>query len=229
LAWLELVALGLTIAFSPPHLGLLFWLMPGPHGLVRASLLVGSWLAISALTIGILAIAIQGSIAPLWILPKASTGMMSALLDGLAAMALVTVAGFALLTRHGNRSQAEGVLQQRLQGLPFPLMLALSCGCQLLSPEDGFLYARALNQLKQAGIQGAERFGAITMLWLISSSLMILPLVLLGAMGAMRTGHFLEPIKRGLVDHGVELGAILSLGLAGYLGWQGWTAMQAMG
>jgi len=203
--------------------------MPGPHGLVRASLLVGSWLAISALTIGILAIAIQGSIAPLWILPKASTGMMSALLDGLAAVALVTVAGFALLTRHGNPSQAEGGLQQRLQGLPFPLMLALSCGCQLLSPEDGFLYARALNQLKQAGIQGAERFGAITMLWLISSSLMILPLVLLGAMGAMRTGHFLEPIKRGLVDHGVELGAILSLGLAGYLGWQGWTAMQAMG
>ncbi len=68
---------------------------------------------------------------------------------------------------------------------PFPLMLALSCGCELLSPEDGLLDARALNQLKQAGIEGAEHFGALTLLWLISSSLMILPLVLFGAMGAM--------------------------------------------
>jgi len=223
------VAVGLTIAFSPPHLVLLFWLMPGPHGLVRASLLVGSWLAISALTIGILAIAVQGSIAPLWILPKASTGMISALLDGLAAVALITVAGFALLKRRGNLLRADGGLQQRLLKLPFPLMLALSCGFQLLSPEDGFLYARALNQLRQAGIQGAERFGAITLLWLISSSLMILPLVLLGAMGALRTGPFLEPIQRRLVDHGPQFGAILSLGLAGYLGWQGWIAMQAIG
>ena len=134
-----------------------------------------------------------------------------------------------LLRRHGNPSQTEGGLQQRLLELPFPLMLALSCGCQLLSPEDGFLYARALNQLRQAGIEGTERFGAIMLLWLISSSLMILPLVLLGAMGAMRTGSFLEPIQRGLVDHGAEFGAILSLGLASYLGWQGWIAMQAMG
>ncbi|MCX5951776.1 MAG: hypothetical protein NT158_11680 [Cyanobacteria bacterium] len=69
-------------------------------------------------------------------------------------------------------------------------MLALSCGCQLLSPEDGLLYARALNQLKQAGIEGAEHFGAITLLWLISSSLMILPLALFGATGAMGTGAF---------------------------------------
>jgi hypothetical protein len=79
----------------------------------------------------------------------------------------------------------RGDCKQRLQELPFHLMLALSCGCELLSPEDGLLDARALNQLKQAGIEGAEHFGAITLLWLISSSLMILPLVLFGATGAM--------------------------------------------
>jgi len=228
-AWLELGALGLTIAISPPHVGLLFWLMPGPHGLVRASLLVASWLATSALTIGVLTMAMQGTMAPLWIFPEASPGMMSALWDGLAAVALVSVAGIALLKRHGKPARAEGGLQQRLQELPFPLMLALSCGCQLLGPEDGLLYARALIQLKQADIEGAEHFGAIIFLWLISSSLMILPLVLYGAMGAMRTGTFFEPFHQGLVHHGAEFGAILSLGLAGYLGWQGWIAWQSMG
>jgi hypothetical protein len=52
---------------------------------------------------------------------------------------------------------------------PFPLKLARSCGCQLLSPEDGLLDARALNQLKQAGIEDAEHCGAITLFWLIFS------------------------------------------------------------
>lgn len=56
------MVLGLTIAFSPPHLGLLFWLMLGPRGVRRASLLVASWLAISALTIGMLAMVVQGSL-----------------------------------------------------------------------------------------------------------------------------------------------------------------------
>jgi hypothetical protein len=94
-------------------------------------------------------------------------------------------------------------------------MLALSCGCQLLSPEDGLLDARALNQLKQAGIEDAEHCGAITLLWLISGSLMILPLVLFGALGAMRAGALFEPFHQGLDHHGAEFGAILNLGLAG--------------
>lgn len=93
--WLKLVALGLTIAFSPPHLGLLFWLMLGPHGLARASLLVGSWLATSAVMIGALAMVVGGTFETLGILPTASTGVLSPLLDGLAAVALLTVAGWA--------------------------------------------------------------------------------------------------------------------------------------
>ena len=73
------MALGLAVAFSPVHLGLLFWLMLGPHGLLPASLLVGSWQATSALTIGLL--------------PTASTEVIAPHGDGLAAVALVTVAG----------------------------------------------------------------------------------------------------------------------------------------
>jgi hypothetical protein len=223
-----LVVLGLTIAFSPPHLGLLFWLMLGPRGVRRASLLVASWLAISALTIGLLAMVVQGSLGRLWILPAASTALITPLVDGLAAGALVTVAGWALVRRHGDPSQREGGFE-RLRQLPLPVLLALSCGWQLLSPEDGLLYARALNQLRQGGMEGAEQLGAIALLWLVSSSLMVLPLVLLVTMGPMQVARLIEPFKQGLDNHGVTLMAILGLSLAAYLGWQGWIGWQAIG
>lgn len=223
-----MVALGLTIAFSPPHLGLLFWLMLGPHGMVRASLLVASWLATSAATIGLLAMVVGGSFDPLWTLPIASTGILSPLLDGLAAVALVTVAGWVLIKRQSDRAQGEDGFRRLLQ-LPLPLLLALSCGWQLLSPEDGLLYARALNQLKQSGIEGIEYSGAVTLLWLISSSLMIVPLGVLLTMGQGKVLRWFEPLRQGLEWHGSELMALLSLSLAGYLGWQSWFSWQAIG
>jgi hypothetical protein len=109
------------------------------------------------------------------------------------------------------------------------VLLALSCGWQLLSPEDGLLYAKALNQLRQGGMEGPERFAAIALLWLVSSSLMVLPLVLLVALGPIKVGRLLEPLKRGLENHGKSIVVILSLSLAGYLGWQGWIGWQAIG
>jgi hypothetical protein len=60
--------------------------------MVRASLLVGSWLAISALMIGVLTMATQGAIAPLWIFPKASPGphyQQSYLPFGMASLPLL--------------------------------------------------------------------------------------------------------------------------------------------
>jgi hypothetical protein len=222
------VVLGLTIAFSPPHLGLLFWLMLSPHGLMRASLLVASWLAISALTIGLVTMVVRGSLGQLWILPAASTGVMTTLIDSLAAVALVTVAGWSLVSSRGNPSQHEGGFQ-RLLRLPLPVLLALSCGWQLLSPEDGLIYAKALNQLRQGGLEGTERFAAVALLWLVSSSLMVLPLVLLVAMGPIQVGRLIEPLRRGLDNHGKTIVAILSLSLASYLGWQGWIGWQAIG
>jgi hypothetical protein len=153
---------------------------------------------------------------------------MSPLIDGLAAVALVTVAGWALITGHGDPSQREGGFERLLQ-LPLPGLLAMSCGWQLLSPEDGLLYAKALNQLRQGGMEGAERFAAITLLWLVSSSLMVLPLVLLVVLEPTQIGRLLEPLKRGLENHGKSIVAIMSLSLAGYLGWQGWIGWQAIG
>jgi hypothetical protein len=190
--------------------------------------LVASWLAISALTIGLLAMVVQGSLGPLGILPAASTSLLSPLVDGLAAVALVTVAGWALMRRHGGHSQREDGFE-RLRQLPLPVLLALSCGWQLLSPEDGLLYARALNQLRHSGMEGAERLVAIALLWLVSGSLMVLPLVLLVTLGPMQVSRLIGPFKRGLENYGVTLMAILSLILAVYLGWQGWIGWQAIG
>lgn len=202
--------------------------MLGPRGVMRASLLVASWLAISALTIGLVTMVVRGSLGQLWILPAASTGVMTTLIDSLAAVALVTVAGWSLVSSRGNPSQHEGGFQ-RLLRLPLPVLLALSCGWQLLSPEDGVLYAKALNQLRQGGLEGTERFAAVALLWLVSSSLMVLPLVLLVAMGPIQVGRLIEPLRRGLDNHGKTIVAILSLSLASYLGWQGWIGWQAIG
>jgi len=201
--------------------------MQGPGGVVRASLLVASWLAISALTIGLVAVVVHGSPGQPWILPGASTAVISPLIDGLAALALVTVAGWALIRGLGNPSEREGGIQRLLQ-LPLPLLLALSCGWQLLSPEDGLLYAKALNQLRQGGLEGIEKLGAIALLWLVSGSLMVLPLLLLVVLGPTRVGRLIEPFSRGLDNHGKSIVAILSLSLAGYLAWQGWIGWQAI-
>ncbi len=88
---------------------------------------------------------------------------------------------------------------------------------------------RPFNQLRQGGIEGTERFAAIALLWLVSSSLMVLPLVLLVALGPTQIGHLLEPLKRGLENHGKSIVAIMSLSLASYLSWQGWIGWQAIG
>ena len=223
-----MVVLGLTIAFSPPHLGLLFWLMLGPRGLMRASLLVVSWLTISGLTIGLVALVVQGSPGQLWIFPAASTGIISPLIDGLAAVALATVAGWALFRALGDPCQREHGLQ-RLLRFPLPLLIAMSCGWQFLSPEDGLLYAKALNQLRQNGSEGAESLVAIALLWLVSSSLMVLPLLLLMALGPVQVGRLIEPFRRELDNHGNSIVAILSFSLAGYLAWQGWIGWHAIG
>jgi hypothetical protein len=202
--------------------------MLGPHGLARASLLVGSWLATSAVMIGALAMVVGGTFETLGILPTASTGVLSPLLDGLAAVALLTVAGWALIQHQDDPAQGEGGLRRLLE-LPLPLLLALSCGWQLLSPEDGLLYARALNQIKQSGIDGIEYLGAIALLWLSSSSLMVVPLVILVAVGRTLVDRWIVPLSRGLEVHGRWLMALLSLSLAGYLGWQSWFSWQAIG
>lgn len=133
-----------------------------------------------------------------------------------------------LIQHQDDPAQGEGGLRRLLE-LPLPLLLALSCGWQLLSPEDGLLYARALNQIKQSGIDGIEYLGAIALLWLSSSSLMVVPLVILVAVGRTLVDRWIVPLSRGLEVHGRWLMALLSLSLAGYLGWQSWFSWQAIG
>lgn len=229
--WLELVVIGLTIAFSPAHLGLLFWLILGPDPQLRSSLLVLSWVTISGLMIALLAVVILGPQQPGWTLPGVWPSVSAPLLDILTAIALITGALIAMagLGVHGggdpgkDQSAPKGPLQ-KLFKLPFPLILALSCGWQILSPEDGLLTIRALNRLGETGMAIDQLMAPLTVLWLISGCLMILPLLLLIVLGSVQIKRVIEPLKTWLNNHAaIALGSV-SLLLAAYLACQSWAS-----
>jgi hypothetical protein len=234
--WLELVAIGVTIAFSPVHLGLLFWLMSGPQPRLRSSLLVLSWMTISGLMIGLCAVAILEPARTGLSLPWAVSAISTPLFDALAAMSLVAVGIAAMLGRGlpssdsslEDHSEPVGQLDRLLE-LPYPLLLALSWGWQLLSPEDGLLDIRIINRLRASGIPTNELIPPLTVLWLISGCLMILPLVFLLALGPAQIGDSIAPFKLWLSNHARIATAIISLGMALYLGWQGWTSWSGLG
>ena len=84
----------------------------------------------------------------------------------------------------------------RFCAMPLPLLLGVSCGLELISPDDLFLFAKAASALLASGLSRLQE-GLFTAVFTLAASLaLLLP--------------FLAVLVGGL-----------SLVLAGYMGWQG--------
>jgi len=218
----ELTGFGLAIGFSPLHLGLLLLLLLGSHPLRRSGWLVLGWLVTSAAMITLLLSVGHGLLLSMEKGTDHRTG-----LDLVAAGGLLALGLNSLLQRR-EEGDAPPPWAQRLDrfcALPLPLLLGLSSVVQVASPDDLFLYAKAAGGVLAAQLNRQQEVIVVTGFSLISSLLLLLPLLALGVLGQERLQPWLVRGKALLMRRGEILMGGISLGLAGYLGWQGFEGL----
>jgi hypothetical protein len=214
--WAELVAYGSGIALSPLHIGLLLLLLLGPHPLRRGGLLVVSWMLTVALMVVLLLTVGHGLLLSM---DKGSSHRTG--LDLLAAGALLAL-GIKELLNGGEEGTPPGWTRQldRFCAMPLPLLLGISCGLELISPDDLFLFAKAASALLASGLSRLQE-GLFTAVFTLAASLALLLPFLAVLVGREQVVPLLERSKQLLFAKGDLLVGGLSLVLAGYMGWQG--------
>jgi hypothetical protein len=213
----ELLGFALAIGFSPLHIGLLLLLLLGSDPLRRGGWLVAAWLITSALELVLLLGVGHGFLLSMERGSNHRTG-----LDLLAAGALVAVGLNELLKREEDGE--EPAWTRRLQGfgrLPLLPLLALSTLIQVASPDDLFLYAKASGSILAAGFRRAPEVLVGGLFALATALLLLVPLGALLLLGRERVLPRLEASRHWLFAHGDPLVGLVSLGLGGYLAWQG--------
>ena len=214
--WAELVAYGSGIALSPLHIGLLLLLLLGPHPLRRGGLLVLTWMLTVALMVVLLLTVGHGLLLSMAKGSSHRTG-----LDLLAAGALLAL-GIKDLLNGGEEGTPPGWTRQldRFCAMPLPLLLGISCGLELISPDDLFLFAKAASALLASGLSRLQE-GLFTAVFTLAASLALLLPLLAVLVGREQVLPLLERSKQLLFAKGDLLVGGLSLVLAGYMGWQG--------
>lgn len=212
----ELAAFGLAVGFSPLHIALLLLLLLGPHPLRRGGWFVAGWLVTTALAVALLLSVGHGLLLTM----EKGSGHRTGL-DLLAAGALLAL-GLRELLEGRERGVDPGWTQrlERFCALPLPLLLGVSAALELASPDDLFLLARTAGSLLEAGLSGLQEALGVLLFSLVSGLLLLLPLGLLAG-GRERMLPLLEGGKRWLFSRGDLMVGLVSLALAGYLGWQG--------
>jgi len=214
--WAELVAYGSGIALSPLHIGLLLLLLLGPHPLRRGGLLLLSWMLTVTLMVVVLLTVGHGLLLSMGQGSSHRTG-----LDLLAAGALLAL-GIKELLNGGEEGTPPGWTRQldRFCAMPLPLLLGISCGLELISPDDLFLFAKAASALLASGLSRLQE-GLFTAVFTLAASLALLLPFLAVLVGREQVLPLLERSKQLLFAKGDLLVGGLSLVLAGYMGWQG--------
>jgi hypothetical protein len=214
--WAELVAYGSGIALSPLHIGLLLLLLLGPHPLRRGGLLLLSWMLTVTLMVVLLLTVGHGLLLSMAQGSSHRTG-----LDLLAAGALLAL-GIKELLNGGEEGTPPSWTRQldRFCAMPLPLLLGISCGLELISPDDLFLFAKAASALLASGLSRLQE-GLFTAVFTLAASLALLLPFLAVLVGREQVLPLLERSKQLLFAKGDLLVGGLSLVLAGYMGWQG--------
>ncbi|MEX1322934.1 MAG: GAP family protein [Synechococcaceae cyanobacterium] len=214
----ELAAFGLAVAFSPLHIAMLLLLLLGPQPLRRGGWFLAGWLLTTALAVTLLLSVGHGLVLTM----EKGSGHRTGL-DLLATGALLAVG-----LRHLLEGQQQGVEPpgwtrrlERFCALPLPLLLAVSAGLELASPDNLFLLAKATGGLLEADLSRAQEVLDASLFCLVSSLLLQLPLLILLLGGRERVLPQLDAGRRWLFSRGDLVVGLVSLALAGYLGWQG--------
>jgi hypothetical protein len=146
------------------------------------------------------------------------------LIAAAGAEGLVRRSGWIKLFRDEGRLDRAVAETRRLAGfggLPLLPLLGLSTLIQVASPDDLFLYAKASGSILAAGFRRAPEVLVGGLFALATSLLLLVPLGAVLLLGRERVLPRLEASRRWLFAHGDPLVGLVSLGLGGYLAWQG--------
>jgi hypothetical protein len=113
----------------------------------------------------------------------------------------------------------------RFCALPLPLLLGISSGLEVISPDDLFLFAKTASALLAAGLNRVQE-AICTAGFTLAASLALLVPFLAVLIGREQVLPLLERAKQLLFLRGDLLVGGLSLVLAGYMGWQGIEGLQ---
>ena len=219
----ELAAYGLAIGFSPLHIGLLLLLLLGPKPVQRGGWFVVGWLATAALAVTLLLTVGHGLLLTM---DKGSSHRTG--LDLLAAGALLGLGLKELLTKEeaGGAPPAWTRKLDQFCAMPLPLLVGISAALEVASPDDLFLFAKTAGSLLAADLGHGQEVLATGVFSLVSASLLLTPLLALVLAGPERVLPLLERGKQWLFAKGDVLVGLVSVALAGYLGWQGIQGLQ---
>jgi len=215
--WAELLAYGSGISLSPLHIGLLFLLLLGPQPLRRGGLLVLTWMV--TITVVLVVLLTVGHSLVLT-MDQGSSHRIGLDLLGAGALRALSIKELVESGQEGNEPPGWTRQLDRFCAMPMPLLLGVSSGLEVISPDDLFLFAKSASALLAAGLSRGQEV-LFTAAFSVFASLALLVPFAAVLIGRQQVLPLLERAKQLLFSRGDLLVAGLSLVLAGYLGWEG--------
>ena len=218
----ELSAIGFAVALSPLDIALVLLLLLGAAPKLRSSLFTLAWFLSVGTTLGLLV-----TVGRRLTLSMEQGGVHQVGLDLFAAGALLALGIRELDPKpEGYEDLQEGWIHklERVGQLPLLVLLPLAPATLLLSPDNLFLLAKGASLVQGGHHDTTTEVLLILFLSLLSSLTLLLP-ILLVLIGRQQVQPLLERGKRLLEERSSLILGGLSLALAAYLGWQGWTGL----
>jgi hypothetical protein len=215
--WAELLAYGTGIGLSPIHIAVLLLLLLGPQPLRRGGWFVAGWVVTTMATSALLVTVGHSLVLDMTQGSNHRTG-----LDLLAGGALIAVGGRELLRSFtdGDTPPAWTESVDRFVNMPLPLLLLLGAVAEVASPDDLVLFAKSAGVVLAAQLPTWQELIGLLAFTIGASLLMLTPLIAV-AIGREKVVPVLERGKEVLFARGELVLAAVSIGIGGYLGWQG--------
>ena len=215
--WAELLAYGTGIGLSPIHIAVLLLLLLGPQPLRRGGWFVAGWVVTTMATSALLVTVGHSLVLDMTQGSNHRTG-----LDLLAGGALIAVGGRELLRSFtdGDTPPAWTASVDRFVNMPLPLLLLLGAVAEVASPDDLVLFAKSAGVVLAAQLPTWQELIGLLAFTIGASLFMLTPLIAV-AIGREKVVPVLERGKEVLFARGELVLAAVSIGIGGYLGWQG--------
>ena len=215
--WAELLAYGTGIGLSPIHIAVLLLLLLGPKPLQRGGWFVAGWVVTTMATSALLV-----TVGHSLVLDMTQGSYHRTGLDLLAGGALIAVGSRELLRSFtdGDTPPAWTASVDRFVNMPLPLLLVLGAVAEVASPDDLVLFAKSAGVVLAAQLPTWQELIGLLAFTIGASLLMLIPLIAV-AIGREKVVPVLERGKEVLFARGELVLAAVSIGIGGYLGWQG--------